>query len=139
MDGASLTHGPVGSRRHIWTFAAAVYEQNNPYIPRYNCACTNTSCNWPFEIPSFIGKNYFCDTGNSGPGYSLTDIYSDDPLWDGQGCGPSSTCCELNRPPWFCVQLDEVTREDLELRICSDQISSDEDVLVSYVNMYVGT
>ena len=137
VDGVSITHGQVGSRQHIWTFAASVYEQDSRYVARANCACTNTNYNWPFEIPSFIGEDYFCDTGNPGPGFSQTDAYPDNPLWDGQGCGPSSTCCELNRPPWFCVQLDEVTREDLELRICNDQYSSDEDVLVSYVEVYV--
>ena len=140
VDGVSLTHGQVGSRRHIWTFAAAVYEQKYPnYVPRYNCACTNTNYKWPFEIPSFIGGNYFCDTGNPGPRASFIVTYCDDPLWDGQGCGPSNTCCELNRPPWFCVQLDEVSREDLEVRICSDQSSIEEDILVSYVEVYVGT
>ena len=28
IDGVSLTHGTAGSRQHIWTFVAAVYETN---------------------------------------------------------------------------------------------------------------
>ena len=31
VDGLSLTHGPVGSRQHIWTFAAAHYD-DIPYL-----------------------------------------------------------------------------------------------------------
>ncbi len=47
--------------------------------------------------------------------------HSDDPLWDGAGCGPTSSCCQLNNPPWFCVSFPEPTTDDLELRICTDQ------------------
>ena len=43
MDGLSLTHGPVGSRQHIWTFAAAIQEDDPMnYDPIFNCPCTNT-------------------------------------------------------------------------------------------------
>ena len=45
-------------------------------------------------------------------------FYADDPLWDGQGCGPASTCCTLNSPPWFCKQLSQLTNTDLEIQIC---------------------
>ena len=48
---------------------------------------TNTNFNWPYQIPSYIENNYFCDTGNPGPGWSGPAIYPDDPLWDGEGCG----------------------------------------------------
>ena len=81
-----MTHGPAGSRQHIWTFAAALDEQEDPYFNGlYNCPCTNASVTWPYQVPSFIGNDYFCDTGNRGPGYSGDVYYSDDPLWDGEG------------------------------------------------------
>ena len=70
VDRLSLTHGPVGSRQHIWTFAAAFYENDNSYRSNWNCPCTNTRHNWPYQLPSFIQNNYFCDTGNPGPGWS---------------------------------------------------------------------
>ena len=41
MDGVSLTHGPPGSRQHIWTFAAARYEQDTQPRPAWNCRCIN--------------------------------------------------------------------------------------------------
>jgi len=30
------------------------------------------------------------------------------PLWDGEGCRPTSSgCCQFNNPPWFCKHLNE--------------------------------
>ena len=93
---------------------------------------------WPYEVPTFIGNNYFCETGNPGPGFDIATIYQDDPLCDGEGCGPDSTCCELNNPPWFCTTLQEAKTDDIELRICHDQDTVDEDVVVSLVDIYTG-
>ena len=139
IEGVSLTHGPAGSRQHIWSFVAALYETDPNYAiaPFYVCPCTNTDFTWPFQVPSFIGSNYFCDTGNPGPGFTLTSVHTDDPLWDGTGCGPTNACCRLHTPPWFCATLPQATTDDIELRICNDQPFSDEDVLVKLVNIYV--
>ena len=139
VDGVSLTHGPAGSRQHIWTFIAALTETHSDpeFLDRYfNCACTNINEDWPYEIPSFIGNSYFCDTGNPGPDFEFI-YYSDDPLWDGEGCGAVSTCCQLHNPPWFCTTLPQPTTDDIELRICLDQPAVDEDVIISLVDIYV--
>ena len=118
LDGISLTHGVQGSRQHIWSFVGATYEQHPNYRTHLNCSCTNTSVSWSYQIPTFIKDNFFCETGNPGPNTSHTRYYTNDPLWDGQGCGGNSTCCEFNTPPWFCTSLPEPTNEDLELRNC---------------------
>ena len=135
MDGVSLTHGAPGSRQHIWTFAAGLSELDNRV--GVTCDCSNSNLNWPYQVPSFVGRNYFCETGNIGPDHTFDSIISDDPLWDGMGCGPTSTCCQLNHPPWFCTSLPQPTSDDLELRICRDGERSDEDVLVSFIELYV--
>ena len=137
VDGASLTYGPPGSRQHIWTFAAAIFETSNGNYPAApNCACTNINANWNLRVPSFIGNNYFCATGNTGPGWQRV-VYGDDPLWDGLGCGPTNACCQLNNPPWFCTALPQPTTEDIELRVCHDQAEGDEDLLLSLVDLYI--
>ncbi len=64
-------------------------------------------------------------------------FYSDDPLWDGQGCGGTSTCCEFNHPPWFCKQLPQPTTDDIELRICGNESIGNEDTPIEIVDMYV--
>ncbi len=137
VDGISVTHGPVGSRQHIWSFAAAIYEEDRSYQTSWNCACTNTQYNWPYQLPSFIQNNYFCDTGNPGPGLSLTSYYTADPLWDGAGCGPNNACCQFSNPPWFKSTLPQRTSDDIELRLCHGEVSSDEDTIVYLIEIYI--
>ena len=133
IDGVSLTHGANNSRQHIWSFLSARHETDPDAL--LNCPCTNSNISWPFQVPSFIGNNYFCDTGNPGPGINNTAVYFDDPLWDGQGCGPTNTCCDFNNPPWFCTTLPQSTSDDIELRICSDRYNGD--ILMSLIDLYI--
>ena len=94
VDGIILTHGE-SPRNHIWTFAVAHDETAST---GYNvCPCTNSNNPYTINIPSFVGNEYFCETGNTSLA-SVSAFYSDDPLWDGKGCGPLSTCCSFNKP-----------------------------------------
>ena len=138
LSGVSLTHGPAGTRKHIWSFVGANYEQNpNFYLTNLNCPCTNTNVSWPYQVPSFINNDYFCDTANPGPGFSTTTYNINDPLWDGVGCGSTSTCCEFNSPPWFCKSLPQPTSDDLEIRNCYAYFSFYEDKLITLIDVYV--
>ena len=132
VDGVSLTHGSVGSRQHIWSFASAIGEATR-FKARYVCDCSNNN-KWPYNT-SFVGNDYFCDSGNHVTHYTPNKLYSRDPLWDGQGCGPSSTCCQFNTPPWFCKTLPQSTTDDLEVRICHG--GNDEDTPIQLVELYV--
>ena len=130
VDGVSLTHGQ-SPRQHIWTFAGALEEIATN--PEYNCPCTKPEVPYTGIIPSFVGQDYFCDTGSREAFRYI--FYPDDPLWDGQGCGGNSTCCEFNNPPWFCKQLPQPTTDDIELRICANQ--HDEDTPIEQVEIYI--
>ena len=68
ISGVSITHGPPGARQHVWTFVGALNEIDNQLTGEHNCPCSNTNATWPYVISSFIGNDYFCDTGNRGPG-----------------------------------------------------------------------
>ena len=131
VDGISLTHGR-NPRKHIWTFAAALDEVGS--YTAYNCPCTNVHQTSP-QPPNFIGNDYFCDTGTAHR-YEYI-LHSDDPLWDGAGCGPANTCCSLNNPPWFYKQLSSTSRDKIEMRICSDQHVDNEDSPVEIIELYV--
>ena len=72
-----------------------------------------------------------------GPRADLSTVHTDNLLWDGEGCGPTNDCCELNNFLWFCTTLPEPTSDDLELRICRNEDSSNEDVIVSFVDITV--
>ena len=130
VEGVSVTHGLP--RQHIWTFAAGRDELSYSRCP---CVTGSTEGN---HIPSFVGQNYFCETGitqypgTNGPFYS-----NGDPLWDGQGCGPTSSCCTFHSPPWFSVQLPSLATDDIEVRICAGSSISNEDTPIQLMELYV--
>ena len=132
VDGVSLTHGR-SPRQHIWTFVGA-HDEIGEYGHNI-CPCTQSEIPYTGTIPSFVGQDYFCDTG-SREAWSHT-FYPNDPLWDGQGCEGNSTCCEFNNPPWFCRQLPQPTTDDIELRLCGDEPTDNEDILLELVEIYV--
>ena len=88
-------------------------------------------------IPSFVGTDYFCDSGTH-TGARAGIYYDSDPLWDGQGCESPSTCCSFNSPPWFYKELPQPARDNIELRICADQEAFvDEDSPVELIELYI--
>ena len=134
LDGVSLTYG--NPRKHIWTFAAAFAEYNVGY--RSACPCTDINYQTTAVTPSYVANDYFCETGVPPNQFlSFEMFYSDDPLWDGRGCGPTSTCCSFNNPPWFCKQLPQSTTADLEIRACGFGSGSDDNTPVELVEVYV--
>ena len=137
MDGISVTHGQPLSRRHIWTFTSAIHEKDRLNWETTQCSCTNTNFNWQFQLPQFLGNNYFCDTGSQERNDDRSKLFSGNPLWDGSGCGPTSSCCQFNNPPWFCTTLPEPSSDDIELRLCLSEAYADEDIIVSLVDIYV--
>ena len=122
--GVSLTYGQ-SPRQHIWTFTGA-RDESLLGISRCKCPCVNPNLNPTPTLPSFIGNDYFCDTALETrwitvPNYQSIQV--SDPLWDGGGCGPTSTCCydsqrEVN-PPWFVKTLSSPTSDDIEMRLCA--------------------
>ena len=101
----------------------------------FMCPCTLTGLSG-IVIPSFVGKNYFCDTGNHNAGWYDHIFYRDDPLWDGAGCRVG-TCCTFNTPPWFMNQLSGPTTDSLELRSCGDQPANTENVGIQLLEIYI--
>ena len=62
---------------------------------------------------------------------------ADNPLWDGAGCGSQSTCCSFNNPPWFYKQLPQSNTNDIEMRVCRDEGTANEDFAIEVVEIYV--
>ena len=133
FNGVSLTHGPPGSRQHIWSFANADHDRARifPFV----CPCSVSSGNWysRYRVPSFVGNDYFCESGNPGPGRIDDGRFFEDTLWDGLGC-ESPSCCELNTPPWFCKTLPAPTTDDIELRSCC---GGTENLSITNVDIYI--
>ena len=133
VDGISVTHG--SAYQHIWTFAAGLDEQIQ--FSSSTCPCVPGTGAGSL-VPSFVGQNYFCEAGitryTSGRGIFWPD---GDPLWDGQGCGPTSSCCTFNSPPWFNVTLPSPTTDYIEVRICTAGDTGHEDVPIQLMELYV--
>ena len=135
VDGVSVTYGVQGERRHIWTFAGARSERDRGTSI---CPCTNTANTALIRIPPWVESDYFCETGTTAPQESV--FYLTDPLWDGKGCGSTSTCCSYNQPPWFCKQLSETTSENIEVRLltgANPDYLEQEDTPIQSIELYI--
>ena len=89
------------------------------------------------RVPAFVGNDYFCESGVHSPWSFQYILFPDDVLWDGQNCTSTSTCCQLNNPPWFTKNLPTATADDIELRLCVDNIYGLEDVPIELIELYV--
>ena len=131
VDGVSITHGS-NPRNHIWTFAVG-YDELKTGSTNAHCPCVQPAA--LSAVPTFVGTDYYCDTGSHA---MWTDhLYIENPVWDGQGCGPSSTCCDNPNLPWFTKELQQPTTDDIELRICRSSDRNNEDVLLEIIELYI--
>ena len=130
--GVSVTYG--APRNHIWTLAAGITEGGYP-VQQYNCPCRNLSHPNSAFPPSFVGNNYYCESGNPTDTYGFNHLYYTDVLWDGQQC--EGECCSNGKsPPWFSVELANPITDDIEVRICIPQGNID-DVTIQLLELYV--
>ena len=134
VDGVSVTHGHP--RSHIWTFAAGSTEGFYCGGPGPDCPCSRLGAT---IAPHFIGNDYYCESGNSVDCYPpIQHLYNSDLLWDGQQC--EGQCCSNGKsPPWFTVQLSNPTLDAIEVRICGDETTSNEDTPVELIEIYIAS
>ena len=71
------------------------------------------------NAPSFLEYDYFCD-GNGWNGQY--ELYAGNPLCDGA---------------WFCKQLPQTTTDDIEIRICGNEGTANEDTPVEIIELYI--
>ena len=138
VDGVSITHG--SPRQHVWTLIAG---QSSAGIhswtgdARYNCPCSPDST-INSTLQSFIGNDYFCESGNPNTdGTTLSTHFTSDPLWDGKDCSSEGDCCTAPGLPWFHKVLNTTTTDYLELRVCADETTINEDSPVSFYELYI--
>ena len=130
VNGVSITHG--APRNHIWTFANGITEGNPTSTNACPCDASIT-----VRVPPFVGNDYFCESGINGVWDGQYILRSNDILWDGEDCIPSSTCCSLHNPPYFVKQLPKTTTDDIEARIFVHNTSSTDNIAVELVELYV--
>ena len=127
VDGVSITYGNP-PRNHIWTYANG----HLTGFTEYQCPC---STGFTHQLPSYVGNDYYCE---SSAGLTI-DFKSNNILWDGEGCtGLETPCCSNPSQPWFNKALNEITNEDIELRVCGNESpTSDEDTPLQVIELFV--
>ena len=128
VSGLSITYSS-NPRQHIWTFASGRGEK---YNNRWNCPC---SVYGGYGPSSFVGNNYYCESANVYNHPSYTTYYFNDTLWDGEGC--VDHCCDDTTQPWFYRQLNQITQEDIEARLCVANSFARESVLIDQLELYI--
>ena len=130
-DGVEITLG--GSDYHTWSYIAGVTE-SSPQHATSNCPCSSSS-DETIKPPIRIGDNYYCESGN--PTFDFTNqLYSDDKLWDGELC-EDSCCTGTMSPPWFSVQFPVQTNEAVEVSICGNEGTENEDTPIVLLEILV--
>ena len=124
LDGVSITYGHP--RKHLWSYAATFKNPSNLLII---CPCTGRSTARP-SVPPFVGNNYYCEGGG---GVGVGNV-----LWDCKHCSnfEAGTCCRRPNAPWFYRVIGR-TSAAIELRLCTDQPASDEQVPIFQYELYV--
>ena len=117
VDGLSITYD--SPRHHLWTYAAG-------HTKRCLCQPNNRAS----QPPSFVGQHYYCD------GRAFANRwYTDDPLWDRNGCPAGNTCCDPPNLPWFHRTLSTSSTANIEVRWCQDERG--ENVGVELLELYI--
>ena len=131
VDGISITYGSPGRRQHIFTYAAGTSETGNS--PR-SCPCARGA-----PAPTFVGSDFYCESAYTGSNTNdgIT-MLSADVLWDGQQCnGDEAACCNQQNLPWFCKTLPAPITGDLEVRLCTDGGTNEENMALEFFELYI--
>ena len=131
VDGVSITYG--SPRMHIWTLAVG---RSDEETDASGCPCLNAGTA-QYSSPPFVGQNYFCESGMAIHPPNGTAV-SSEPLWDGEGCPATSSCCRFNTPPYFCRALPSTTTDNIEIRLCGSTASTNsEDIHIDFIEIYI--
>jgi len=129
LDGLSITYGQ--QRKHLWSLAIGVSLDN--FTTLGNCPCSENAGQSP---PSFVRDDYYCDSASIG--LPLTSAYfPDNPVWDGEGCSSNNSCCAQANMPYFYRHLLMPVKEDIEVRLCKNEVFSNEGILIKSMELYV--
>ena len=132
MDGINITHVGI-PYYHIWSFVGGLTE-NSSLHRRSSCPCSSISD--PYRPPPYTDNNYHCESGNPTESFENNQVFSSDPIWDGKKC--EGTCCiGAKNPPWFSVQLPAPTTDMIEVSICADESTDNEDTPIELLEIYI--
>ena len=134
VDGISITYGK-NPRKHLWTYACGLQEDRRDAV---GCPCNKGYRGGRNVVSSFIRNHYYCESALNPRTSWKAVLYASDPLWDRKNCDSlESTCCTNRKMPWFYRLLEDTIKDDIELRVCSDQGYNDEGIPLDIIEIYV--
>ena len=108
LDGVSLTYNnETLSKQHIWSFTARTCFKTN---------CSNNYCTK--NKPTYVGTDYSCE--------EVRECYL-------SKCKPKNIWDDSS----FHKALENPGSSDIEMRVCVDQHKADEEIVLSYVEVYI--
>lgn len=132
VDGISITRG--FPRTHVWTLVVG-QQGTVTTASTSQCPC-NSDGNGNSVVPTFVGDDYYCESGVQTTWSGK--LFVDDPLFDNKDCGTLETaCCNKGIIPYFYKDLTSKSDDDVELRICADEGSGNEDTCITEIELYV--
>ena len=134
LEGISITHKIL--RQHLWSYV--VGDIANPTSLRADsCPCTARGTS--SSVPSVIGSDYYCSSGNNKTGDSASVVHSQSPLWCtyGPSCVSGSSCCDNPNQPWFKKKLTQPANENVEMRWCANSSPTSEATATTRVELYI--
>ena len=100
---------------------------------KHNCPCAKDP---GINPPVYVEDYYYCESDSAG--FSNDNAFhGSDPLWDGRGCPAGDDCCSTLGAPWFYRHFTEPKKGAVEVRICRDEIYSNEATLLEQVQLYI--
>ena len=137
VDGVSITHGTP--RKHIWTLMAGLSENNNLNNGGNTVVLVSKVVNSLLIFNHLLGMTISVKQDSQLITLELTVLYTSDPLWDGNQCGSlEQNCCNISSLPWFHKVLSSnTTTDDIELRVCCDESTDNEDVPLNFYEIFV--
>jgi hypothetical protein len=112
VDGISFTYNDnLGQRNHLFTYAIGQSQSGNEQ------SCPDVGGVSP---PSFVGSNYYCESGNMDDGYSF-DFYEE----------------ELFGGYQFSTLVSSSEAVELEVRVMNDQSNEDENIALNGIYIYI--
>ena len=128
VDGVSISYSNPPAH-HSWTYAAGVVEQGG--YEAWSCPCRSGP-----EAPLYVGSDFYCEAGASTN--PPTPWRTNDPLWDGMQCGgDEGPCCDHPGLPWFNKNTPTPTTATINVRICLDEDTSNENLGVERLEVFV--
>ena len=125
VDGVSITYGTPPT--HLWTYVAGARSESYGV---HNCPCNTPPS---IQAPSFISSDFYCEAGSSQSGW-----HTSDPLWDGMQCGSQEVpCCNHTGLPWFHKNTLTLTIALINVRVCLDEDTDNENIGIERLELYV--